>query len=280
MISVALVFASLTHAQQDETVGMAVNMMYPRCVRKACARPLVSCNRDGGPCQQRLRCAMGRGGEGGDIGECYKAVTWQTLSDDEVKIFDCAKREDCVHGDYDEEGAENPSSFIERVDNEMQSRQLVNDYAIAGARGEASEAEGHGAVKEEMAAALRDVLALHSGDNLTATHTAMLVLAKHEATIQAVQQLLAKSSKLLQNAEEGKLEEGETQDDQNKKLLETLGALNAAMQTVSDHANDLGVQQKGFAAASKRAETRPAMTPQQAVADVLPVSGGQLRKSA
>ena len=30
------------------------------------------------------RCAMGRGGEGGDIGECYKAVTWQTLSDDEV----------------------------------------------------------------------------------------------------------------------------------------------------------------------------------------------------
>ena len=41
-------------------------------------------------------------------------------------------------------GAENPSSFIERVDNEMQSRQLVNDYAIAGARGEASEAEGHG----------------------------------------------------------------------------------------------------------------------------------------
>merc|ERR1719240_2092467 len=124
-----------------------------------------------------------------------------------------------------------------------------------------------------MAEALKDVLALNSGDKMASAHTAMMVLAKHEATVRAVQHLLARSSRLLQNAEDSKLEEGETEEDQTKKLLETLGALNAAMQTVSEHAHDLGVQQNGFLAASTHTEAKPATTPEKAVADVPPASG-------
>jgi hypothetical protein len=186
-----------------DTVPQAVDMLNGDCVKKNCAQGLTACNKDTDNCGSRLRCAFQTNADSGDIGKCWDKMTWATMSDAEVGIFNCAKNQDCARSEHF------PGSFI---DEEVKKRNLEN---FPGSLLEEEKDEADATEAEAMQEAL---------------HAQAAHMAKHQLYMNAVESLLQEAGKELATAQQG-----DNSEKQKAKIFHLLGALEASMDGLKGH---------------------------------------------
>lgn len=266
MLRCAALLVAAAHAGPIETVQQAIAMLYPQCIRRGCSDKLMMCNQKEGVCAERLRCALTHSAqmqEGYDMSTCYKTVNWKDLSNEEVAIMDCAKREDCVHGspqgdalphaqpganeflavkrdtgqapvlipgrdsDFNDDGPI-PSSLLETyaklVDREKKARNMVDEESDEKLQDDETKA----------AEELTDALNAYGGKRFAAVMPLVTEMAHHGAYMHGVTSLLQTGESLMEDLEAGKDDEAT-----HAKLYTTLGALEAAMDSLGGHIGHL-----------------------------------------
>lgn len=198
-------------ARPAGSVAETVDMIVPDCVTKSCAQTLTACNKDTDNCGSRLRCAFQAAGKDGDIGQCWAKMTWETMGNPEVSIFDCAKQRACMRTGFQ-------SSFLEA---QVQKRGLAGEAEAAEAAREA----------KEMA---QEMPALSNAEHMEQMLPLVAHMAKHRVYMSAVSSLLQQSQ-----AELAKAEQGDTSEAQKAKIFKLLGALEAAMGGLHGHVESL-----------------------------------------
>lgn len=245
-ISVLLTLCSVTAEQKppnmkferypDETPENAVQQMMLGCVEKKCNKQLTSCNKNNGDCAKRVRCVFQ---SRGNYPSCFTDLDWDHISDHEVLILDCAQESRCVRPgqpkhfheaapdgsgsmshDYDHHHTHGfPSSLLEE---QIQKRNLQDQRHKSGMTAEDA------AVEE-----LRNVLREHSMNQVHDAVAIAKTISQHHAKMDAVEALVGKSEKMLEDVKNGKAGD---QHEANEKLYQLMAQLESAMQTMNAEA--------------------------------------------
>jgi len=206
-----------------ESPSQYVGTMYLGCVAKSCMNHLMACRNDDQDCAMRLKCAYDADKLGHDdhVKDCFRDLTFDLITDHEVKIFDCAHKQLCVrpgHEDGDGNFHRIPTSLIEE---QMKARNLEPMPTM------------HDSVEETALLELKNVLAEHSEDQVRDAVTIAKTIVQHHQSLDAVEHLIAMSEGLLKDVEAGKAGTGH---ESNEKLFQMLGSLEGAARAMESEA--------------------------------------------